>query len=79
MVERARVADIFRETFTLDGATDVGALAYRQIPAWDSVGHMQLVAALESAFDVMLETDEIIDMSSFDKAVEILSRHLVDA
>ncbi|MGC2855615.1 acyl carrier protein [Novispirillum sp. DQ9] len=79
MVERARVADIFRETFTLDGAIDVEALAYRQIPAWDSVGHMQLVAALESAFDVMLETDEIIDMSSFDKAVEILSRHLVDA
>ena len=28
-------------------------LAYQAIPNWDSVGHMNLVANLEDAFDIM--------------------------
>ncbi|MFA7429779.1 MAG: acyl carrier protein [Rhodospirillaceae bacterium] len=79
MVERAQVEKVFREVFQLPDDVDVPSLAYRQRPEWDSVGHMQLIAALETEFDVMLETDEVIDMSSFDKAVEILERHLVHA
>lgn len=79
MVESARVEKVFRETFQLADDVDVPKLAYREIAQWDSVGHMQLVAALETEFDVMLETDEIIDMSNFAKAIEILERHLVDA
>jgi len=42
---------------------------------WDSVGHMALVAAIERAFDVMMETDDVIGLSSFAKAKEILSKH----
>jgi acyl carrier protein len=36
---------------------------------------MVLVAELEDRFDVMLSTDDVLDMSSFSKALEILSRH----
>ncbi len=43
------------------------------IPAWDSIGHMSLVAALEEAFDIMMDTDDIIDFSSYKKGMEILS------
>lgn len=70
-----RIKTVFRDTFGLTAEVDIEALTYRGIEAWDSVGHMQLVAALETEFDVMLETDDIIDMSSFDKAVEILAGH----
>ena len=37
-------------------------LEYQQIPSWDSVGHMGLVAAIEDAFDIMMDTDDIIDL-----------------
>ncbi len=47
-------------------------LAYQAIPNWDSVGHMNLVANLEDAFDIMMDTDDIIDLSSFEKGMEIL-------
>ena len=47
-------------------------LTYQSVELWDSVGHMTLVAALEDAFDIMMETDDIIDFSSYDKGVEIL-------
>lgn len=48
-------------------------LEYQQVPSWDSVGHMGLVAALEDAFDIMMDTDDIIDLSSYEKGKEILS------
>jgi acyl carrier protein len=50
-------------------------LAYNTIPQWDSVAHMGLVAELENAFDVMLDTDDIIDLSSVAKAREILRKN----
>ena len=39
-------------------------LKYQDIEAWDSVGHMGLISALEDAFDIMMDTDDIIDFSS---------------
>jgi len=42
---------------------------------WDSVGHMALVAALEGAFDIMLDTDDILGLSSVARAREILMRY----
>lgn len=53
-------------------------LAYNTIEEWDSVGHMALVADIESAFDVMLDTDDILNLSSVREAVKILSRLGVD-
>lgn len=51
----------------------LSGLQYQQIELWDSVGHMTLVANLEDAFDIMMETDDIIDLSSYEKGKEILS------
>jgi acyl carrier protein len=45
---------------------------------WDSVGHMSLIAAIEEAFDIMLDTDDIIDFSSFEKGKEILEKYDVE-
>lgn len=48
------------------------------IEAWDSVGHMGLIAALEEAFGIMLDTDDIIDLSSFEKGQEILKKYNIE-
>lgn len=53
-------------------------LTYQSIPSWDSVGHMSLIAALEEAFDIMMDTDDIIDLSSFEKGKEILEKYDVE-
>ncbi len=50
-------------------------LKYQGIESWDSVGHMTLIAALEEAFDIMMDTDDIIDLSSFEKGKEILTKN----
>jgi acyl carrier protein len=50
-------------------------LEYQSIPAWDSVGHMSLMAALEEAFNIMFDTDDIIDFSSYAKGKELLQKY----
>lgn len=51
------------------------SLEYNSISQWDSIAHMGLVAELEGKFDVMLDTDQVIGMSSVAKAKEILGEH----
>lgn len=64
----------FVETFEVSEEEAV-SLEYQAIEAWDSVGHMGLIAALEDAFDIMMDTDDIIDLSSFEKGKEILANN----
>ena len=51
------------------------SLEYQGVPQWDSVGHMALIASLEDAFGIMMDTDDIIDFSSYKKGIEILKKY----
>lgn len=53
-------------------------LTYQSVPEWDSVGHMQLIAIIEDTFDIMIETEDIIDFSSYQKGKELLSKYGVE-
>ena len=50
-------------------------LKYQDIPEWDSVGHMTLIALLEDAFSIMMDTDDIIAFSSYEEGKSILSKY----
>jgi acyl carrier protein len=69
--------NIFKENF---GVTEeqMATLEYQSIPEWDSVGHMRLIAALEETFDIMFDTDDIIDFSSYKKGKELISKYNVE-
>ncbi|MEG1752303.1 MAG: acyl carrier protein [Christensenella sp.] len=58
-------------------ASDLPTLAYQSISAWDSVGQMQLIAALEDAFDIMFDTDDIIDFNSYENGKEFMKKYAV--
>ncbi|TCP57062.1 acyl carrier protein [Tamaricihabitans halophyticus] len=72
MAIEERLRGVFVESLQLDEGAAVENLKYRDIEAWDSVGHMALVAAIEDEFDVQFDTDQVIDMSSFKVAVDML-------
>lgn len=67
----------FAEALEVD-VNEVEGLEYQGIPQWDSVGHMGLVAAIEDAFDIMMDTDDIIDFNSFNKGIELLKKYDVE-
>lgn len=68
----------FARALEIDESLVKDDLSYESIPEWDSVAHMALVAALENAFEAMLDTNEILDLSSVAKAKEILGNHGVN-
>ena len=65
---------IFIDTFNIDDSK-LENLEYNKIDEWDSIGHMTLVAALEEQFKITMETDDVIDLSSFKKGKQILSKN----
>lgn len=68
-----KYTQVFVETFGVTAEEAIN-LKYQDIEAWDSVGHMGLISALEDAFDIMMDTDDIIDFNSFEKGKEILAK-----
>ena len=69
-----RYDDIFKKCFGLKDEELNETLTYNSSKEWDSVGHMMLIAELEEAFDIMMETDDIIDFSSYEIGKKILSK-----
>jgi len=55
--------------------SDFDHVAYGTTDGWDSVAHMGLVAEIENKFDIMLDTDDVIGLSSFPVAKKILEKY----
>lgn len=70
--------EIFKECFDLEESQLNEQLVYNSIETWDSVGHMAMIAELEDAFDIMLETDDVIDFSSYEIGKQILLKYDVE-
>ena len=75
MTNLEKYKNAFVEGLEIDIDQVTEDLEYQGIPEWDSVGHMGLVACIEDAFDIMMDTDDIIDLSSFKKGIEILAKY----
>lgn len=74
-----RLRTVFRTSLRLAADANVDDLEYRAIPQWDSLAHMSLIASIEDEFDIMIDTNDVIDMSSFTKAVQLLEKQGVTA
>ncbi|NMH59653.1 phosphopantetheine-binding protein [Alteromonas ponticola] len=75
MDNNAKIKQVFCHALGIQPEQVTDDLTYNTIEQWDSTAHMILVAELEDSFDVMLDTDDIIDMSTVGKAKEILAKY----
>jgi acyl carrier protein len=78
MSNSKKLVEAFSVALGINSDIVVDDLEYASINEWDSVAHMSLIAELEETFDIMLDTDQIIDMSTVAKAKEILATHNVE-
>lgn len=72
MEERLRKVFIDSLKISADEVTD--SLSYNEIPQWDSLAHMVLIAAIEVEFNIMIDVDDVIAMSSFLEAKKIVAK-----
>lgn len=77
MTNKEKYVNAFVETLEVP-VEQVETLKYQDIESWDSVGHMGLIAAIEDTFDIMMDTDDIIDFNSFEKGIELLKKYDIE-
>ena len=73
-----KIIDAFCEALGIEENLISDELKYQSIPQWDSISHMVLISEIEDVFDIEIDTDDVIDMSSFAKAKEIVLKHGVE-
>lgn len=71
---KEKLRNLFADCLEVDSSVVVDELVYGGIPEWDSVAHMAIIAEMEDLFDIMIDTDDVIGMSSFAIALETLVR-----
>ncbi len=75
MTNTEKLTTAFSDALTIDGSMVKDSLTYQSIPEWDSISHMVLISRIEETFDVSIDTDDVIDMSSVAKAKDILKKY----
>jgi len=78
MPVRERLRSVFVTAFELSPDDDVENLRHRDHPRWDSIGHLSLVVAIEDEFEVELDSNQLIGISTFDAALATLRELGVD-
>ena len=78
MDNKEKYRSIFIESLAIDRSKFNDNIKYNEIPEWDSIGHMTLMSGLEDGFNISIETDDIVDFSSFKKGMEILEKHKIE-
>jgi len=74
-MDRTALEALFTEMLDLPPDVDWDTVRYQEVERWDSLAHMAIVAELEDRLGIMLDTEDVIAMSSFAKAIEILARY----
>ncbi|MCP5206929.1 MAG: acyl carrier protein [Hahellaceae bacterium] len=69
------IYEVFAKALALPLSEVSDVLAYNTISQWDSTAHLGLVAEIEETYQILLEMDDILELSSVAKAKEILLRY----
>jgi hypothetical protein len=73
MTNKERYDQVFMEEFSVGKDALNEKFVYQCVAEWD----MGMIAALEEAFDIQMETDDIINLGSYTKGMEILEKYHV--
>ena len=78
MKNKSKYIEIFTKSLSIDKKKFNEKIKYNDIPEWDSIGHMTLMSELEDGFKISIETDDIVDFSSFKKGIQILKKYKIN-
>ena len=67
------ICQTIAEVFLLEGSAVTSESTPESIPAWDSMGHLNLVLALEQKFGVSFDPDQIPKLTSVEAIAQAVS------
>ena len=48
------------------------------VDGWDSVHQLNIIALLEESFDIMLDPEDIMELTSYEKGKELMAKYDVE-
>ena len=78
MSNKATYDQVFIDCFGVTQDRLNAEFVYQCVSAWDSVGHMGMIAALEEAFNIMMDTEDIIEFGSYTIGIEKLKKYGIE-
>lgn len=78
MTNLKKYNQIFEEVFSVKEEQLNVEFDSQHVDGWDSVHQLSLTTAIEDAFDIMLDADDIIDFNSYEKGKAILGKYEIE-
>jgi len=72
----SKVQAAFRSAFDVDPATITLNTTPDEVQAWDSMGHVTLASALEQAFALNFDVDDLMEMENVSRICSVVERKL---
>ena len=69
-----RIRKVMSETFQLNGESVTLETKNTDIALWDSLGHLNLMMAIEEEFEIRMDIEEIADISSVGDIVIVINK-----
>jgi acyl carrier protein len=73
-----KLDEAFRSGLDLPVDTDLTSIRYDDHPHWDSLGHLSLIVALEEAFGIEFDDEEVLALDCYGAAAELVAKKEVE-
>ncbi|MBO5629709.1 MAG: acyl carrier protein [Aeriscardovia sp.] len=78
MTNLEKLNGIFSEVFAVDASALNADFDKNSVEGWDSVHQLSLTSAVEDEFDIMLDAEDILEFTSYNKAKTILAKYDIE-
>lgn len=78
MTNSEKLNKIFCEVFSVEESALNGNFNNCNVDGWDSVRQLSLTTAIEDAFDIMLDAEDILEFTSYDNAKKVLAKYDIE-
>jgi acyl carrier protein len=71
---KSRLTPIFRDVFGDDALVVSEALTAEDVPAWDSLSHLNMIVAVEKAFGIRFSVRDVRSLKNVGELIELVKK-----
>lgn len=75
MSQSEKYDKVFMDVLSLTSEELKGDVTAGKTHDWDSLGHIHLITKIEDVFDIMFDTEDILNFKSYTEGKEILKKY----
>lgn len=73
MTNLEKLNQIFCEVYSVGESALNETFINTNVDSWDSIHQLTMVAAIEEAYDLMMDAEDILEMTSYDNVKKLLT------